>query len=443
MAKIFPFRALRYNPEKVAIQDVVTQPYDKISPAMQDRYYATTPYNLVRIILGKPQAGDNDTQDVYSRAAGFLRSWTGEGVLKRDGEQSIYLYTQTFTVPGDASGARFERRGLIAAGQLESYDQKVVFRHEQTLSKPKSDRLNLLRATQSHFGQIFMLYSDAKGEVDAMLAQVRPADVEVTDEYAVVHRMWRVADAAVIERVQKSMNDKKLIIADGHHRYETAVNYRHEMREKHGLVEGAPYERVMMTLVNMDSPGLVVLPTHRVVFGLEGFDVAATMAKLEKYFTVEKLASGDVRAAMEHLRDAGKGRTALLAVTAEAAYLLRAREKQESASLEGQSARQRSLDVVQLHKLVLEETLGMSEQDIREQKHLKYLREASEAVEEVRKGANVAFLMNAVRMDQVRDIAFSGEVLPQKSTDFFPKLLSGLTIYSLEESGPSGSPGGR
>jgi uncharacterized protein (DUF1015 family) len=443
MAKIFPFRALRYNPAKVTVADVVTQPYDKISPAMQERYYSASPYNLVRIILGKPEASDNEQQNVYSRAANFLRTWTEEGALRRDTEPSIYLYTQTFTVPGDSSGARFERRGFIAAGQVEPYDKKVVFRHEQTLSKPKSDRLNLLRATQSHFGQIFMLYSDPQGEVDALLAQNRPPDVEVTDEYAVVHRMWRVADATVIANVQKAMDDKKLIIADGHHRYETSVNFRNETREEHGTVKGAPCERVMMTFVNMDSPGLVVLPTHRVVFGLDGFDVAATMSKLEKYFAVEKLAPGDVKAATDKLRDAGKERTALLAVTSDAAYLLRAKENQQSAALDGQSAQQRALDVVQLHKLVLEEALGMSEHDIREQKHLKYVREASEAVEEVRHGANVAFLMNPVRMDQVRDLAFSGEVLPQKSTDFFPKLLSGLTIYSLEESGPNSVPGGR
>jgi uncharacterized protein (DUF1015 family) len=443
MAKIFPFRALRYNPAKVTVADVVTQPYDKISPAMQDRYYAASPYNLVRIILGKPEAGDNEQESVYSRAARYLQAWTAEGVLQRDAEPSIYLYTQTFTVPGDASGQKFERRGLIAAGQVEPYEEKVVFRHEQTLSKPKSDRLNLLRATQSHFGQIFMLYSDPKGEVDAILAQDRPPDVEVSDDYGVIHRMWRVPNATVIANVQRAMDDKKLIIADGHHRYETSVNFRNEMREKNGFVEGAPYERVMMTLVNMDSPGLVVLPTHRVAFGLEGFDVAATMKKLEKYFTVEKLASSDVKAAMNQLRDAGRERTALLAVTSDAAYLLRAREKQESTAFEGQSAQQRMLDVVQLHKLVLEETLGMSEQDIREQKHLRYVREAGEAGEEVNRGANVAFLMNPVRMDQVRDIAFGGEVLPQKSTDFFPKLLSGLTIYSLEEPGPSRVPGGR
>src|SRR5580704_16828501 len=439
MAKIYPFRALRYDPAKVSPDQVVTQPYDKISPAMQDRYYAASPYNLVRIILGKVAPGDDEISNVYTRAAANLQHWREAQVLVRDADPSIYLYTQSFKVPGDPAETRLERRGFIAAGQLEEYDKKIVFRHEQTLSKPKADRLNLLRATQSHFGQIFMLYSDPADAVDATLRQSRPPDVELTDEYNVIHRMWKVSDETIIARVQAAMDDKKLIIADGHHRYETALNYRNDMRLRTGNHGNAPYERLMMTFVNMDSPGLVVLPTHRVVFGLEGFDAAAMNAKLGKYFDVGDLYPvTDVKSAMERLREAGRARSALLAVTAKGTYLLRSYPTQDSPALAGQSERQRGLDVVQLHKLVLEETLGMSEEDIRNQKHLKYVREAKDAVEEVQKGANVAFLMNPVRMEQVRDIAFGGEVLPQKSTDFFPKMLSGLTIYSLDAASEGG-----
>jgi len=443
MAKIYPFRALRYDPSKVSPAQVVTQPYDKISPTMQDRYYAASPYNLVRIILGKTEPGDDDHANVYSRAAASLKHWRAEQVLVRDAEASIYLYTQTFAVPGDPMAVQVERRGFIAAGQLEEYDRKVVFRHEQTLSKPKADRLNLLQATQSHFGQIFMLYSDPAGAVDSALQQGRPPDVEVADEYDVIHRMWKVSDPAIIAKVQIAMADKQLIIADGHHRYETALNHRNAMRQRSGNNGDAPYERLMMTFVNMDSPGLVVLPTHRVVFGFDAFDVTAMKAKLGKYFDVEDLGPvTDAKSAVDQLRDAGNVRSALLAVTAKGAYVLRSKPTQDSPALAGQSERQRGLDVVQLHKLVLEETLGMSEEDIRDQKHLKYVRDAKEAVEEVRRGANVAFLMNPVRMEQVRDIAFGGEVLPQKSTDFFPKLLSGLTIYSLEDDAQDTAAGG-
>ena len=443
MANIYPFRALRYNPAKVSVADVVTQPYDKINPSMQDQYYSASPYNLVRVILGKSEPGDGDEENVYTRAAGNLQEWRAEKVLVCDSEPSIYLYTQTFRIPGDSSETQLERRGFIAAGQLEEYDQRVVFRHEQTLSKPKADRLNLLRATQSHFGQIFMLYSDSAGAVDSVLAQTRPPDVLVRDEYDVIHRMWKVSDPATVQKVQAGMADKKLIIADGHHRYETALNYRNEMRKQFGVAAEAPYERLMMTFVNMDSPGLVVLPTHRVVFGLEGFDLDSMISGLKKFFNVEELGPiADVKAATEQLRQAGREHTALLAITLNSALLLRAHPIQQSNALAGQSEQQRTPDVVQLHKLVLEETLGMSEEDIRNQTHVKYVREAQEAADEVRRGANVAFLLNPIRMQQVRDIAFSGEVLPQKSTDFFPKLLSGLTIYSLEDAAQVAPAGG-
>jgi uncharacterized protein (DUF1015 family) len=444
MAKIFPFRGLRYNPSKVKLAEVVTQPYDKITPEMQDRYYRSSPYNLVRIILGKPESGDDEQKSVYTRAAASVQQWRANGVLAADDEPSLYLYTQTFHVPGDKSGTVLERRGFIALGQLEDYDQKVVFRHEQTLSKPKADRLNLLRATQSHFGQLFMLYSDPASEIDTALRQNGPPAAEVRDEYDVLHRMWKVSDPGVIQAVQAKMADKKLIIADGHHRYETALNYRNEMRKQAGVRSSEPYERVMMTVVNMDAPGLVILPTHRVVFGLGNFSIFEMVAKLQVNFEVEDIgALTEIEGAQERLREAGRDRTALLAVTSHGGFLLRSRPNMLWVGASNLSERQRALDVVQLHKLVLEGALGLSEEDIRDQKHLRYVRDASEAVNQVREGANAAFLMNPVRMEQVRDIAFSGEVLPQKSTDFYPKLLSGLVAYSLEEAAQTLPVGGR
>jgi len=443
MAKVFPFRALRYNPSKVKPAEVVTQPYDKITPDMQDRYYAASPYNLVRVILGKSQSGDNERESVYTRAAACVNQWRTDGVLVPDAEPSIYLYTQTFRVPGDSSSTVMERRGFIALGQLEDYDQKVVFRHEQTLSKPKADRLNLLRATQAHFGQLFMLYTDPAAEIDAALRPSTLPTVEVRDEYDVLHRMWKISDRETIQAVQAKMADKKLIIADGHHRYETALNYRNEMRKQADGDSSAPYERVMMTFVNMDAPGLLILPTHRVVFGLENFSIFEMVGKLQVNFEVEDTGPlTNTEGALERLHQAGKDRTALLAVTSHGGFLLRSRPEIKWNGATGLSERQRALDVVQLHKLVLEGALGLSEEDIRDQKHLKYQRDALEAVNEVARGANAAFLMNPVRMEQVRDIAFAGEVLPQKSTDFYPKLLSGLVGYSLGEATQSSATGG-
>src|SRR6266481_997240 len=203
MAIISPFRAWRYAPERVQVQQVVTQPYDKITPAMQERYYQASPYNLVRIILGKRLPGDGDAENVYTRAAAAFQDWRQTGVLQRDPEPSIYLYSQTFWHPG--SQATAGRRGFIALGRIEEYSAGAVFRHEQTLAKPKADRLELLRANRAHFGQIFMLYSGA-GKVDALLdsaaAKNKAPDVEVTDEYDVVHRVWTISDSSVIASVQ-------------------------------------------------------------------------------------------------------------------------------------------------------------------------------------------------------------------------------------------------
>jgi uncharacterized protein (DUF1015 family) len=445
MADISPFRALRYNSSKVSPGDVMTQPYDKITPAMQDKYYQSSPHNLVQVILGKQQSGDNEQQNVYTRAASLLQKWQDEGVLQPDAEPSLYVYSQIFKVPGDPSGAEAERRGFIALGRVEDYDRKVVYRHEQTLSKPKADRLDLLQTTRAHCELIFMVYSDPADEVGKLLYQTGPPTVEMRDEYDVLHRMWKVSDPATVAAVKARMADKKLIIADGHHRYETALNYRNQMREQANSSDPeAPYERVMMSFVNMDTPGLVILPTHRVVFGLEGFNLYTKAMHVMKYFDIEDLGSvKDVPHVVQRLREAGNERTALLAVTASNAFLLKAKRDVQSPSLKDLSGQQRSLDVVQLHKLILEEIIGMSEDDIRAQKHLRYIRDAAEAIEEVRKGdAQVAFLMNPVRMEQVRDVAFAGEVLPQKSTDFYPKMLSGLTIYSLDGAA-QGTAGGK
>ena len=228
MARIYPFRAWRYNPSAVRLEDVVTQPYDKISPAMQQAYYQRSPFNLVRIILGLPELFDAERgESVYTRAARDFAAWREQGVLIQEKEPCVFAYAQRFKVPGTEIVK--ERRGFIALGKLHEYAEQVVFRHEQTLSKPKSDRLNLLKATHAHFGQIFMLYSDPAGSVEKILYEGNgPAEAEVTDEYGVLHRLWRVNDPATIRLLTTAMADKKLIIADGHHRYETALNYSKE-----------------------------------------------------------------------------------------------------------------------------------------------------------------------------------------------------------------------
>jgi len=431
MATIFPFRALRYDPERVDVPAVVTQPYDKITPSMQQRYYAASPYNLVRVILGQKEQADDESNNVYSRAAADFRRWRTEGVLRPDGAASLYAYAQEFVVPGTKETRT--RRGFIGLGRIEPYDAGVVFRHEQTLSAPKQDRLNLLRATRAHFGQIFMLYSDPGRKAEAHLFSDARPTMEVTDEYGVVHRVWAVPERERVEAAIRAMTDKKLIIADGHHRYETALRYRDERRTAAGQADGnQPYDRVMMTFINMDAPGLVILPTHRVVHGLANFQAGEMVRVARSFFAVEDITSRfDPERPTAALASSGEG-TALLAVSRGNKFLLRAPAGAQHPSLAGLSRRQAELDVVRLHKVLLESVLGLSEESIREQQHIEYVREGKEAVARVQAGANVAFLMNPAKIEQVRDIAFAGEVLPQKSTDFYPKLLSGLTIYALE-----------
>src|SRR5437868_1714110 len=434
MAEIIPFKALRYDPDQVKLEDVLTQPYDKITPEMQSKYYERSAHNLVRIILGK--AGETDTYafNVYTRAAEYLHDWRSSGILKRDPEPGIYAYSQTFTVPGTRELA--ERRGLIALGRLHDYADGVVFRHEQTLAKPRADRLNLLRATRAHFGQIFMLYSDPKDEIEALLKKKTEEDPDTSllDEYETLHRVWRIPDPTLIHAVQQRMRDKKLLIADGHHRYETALAYRNERRSESGSSDpNAPYEFVMMTLIPMESRGLVILPTHRIVHGLPTFDRERMLEAAGQFFEIDRIdLRTESRSATTLLGQAGENGTAFVAVTRQGPYLMRAKKNAVQDALGQLPSLQRELDVVQLHRIMLERVLGISEEAVRNQENVRYERDAFEAISWVRQGANVAFLMNPAKIDQVRDVAFGGEVLPQKSTDFYPKLLSGLTIYALE-----------
>jgi len=434
MADIHPLRALRYDLQRVSAAQVVTQPYDKITPAMQERYYAASPYNLVRIILGRRAADENVGDNVYTRAAAYARKWRAEGILRQDASPSLYAYSQTFTAP---SGSKFERWGFIALGRVEDYSAKVVFRHEQTLSKPKADRLDLLRATRAHYEQLFLLYEDS-GEIDSLLrpkANTVPT-IDVADEYSVAHRVWQISDPGIIASVQEKMRDKKLVIADGHHRYETALNFRNECRAAAGGDSNpqAPYEFVMMTFVNLNDPGLLVLPTHRVVHSLASFSADEFQKLSGRSFAVEEIDPAiDADRATALLRERGGAGTVLLAVTTNRALLLHSPKSASAQFFAGVSPRQQALDVVQLHRVLLEGVLKLSEESIRNQQNLSYLRDASEALDQVRKGAaNIAFLMNPCPVSQVRDIALAGEVMPQKSTDFYPKLLSGLTAYALD-----------
>lgn len=373
---------------------------------MQAKYLAASPYNLVRIILGERLGSDGASNNVYTRAAGHLDAWIRQGVLAQDPAPGFYAYSQEFQVPD--SSQRATRMGFIGLGKVEDYSANVVYRHEQTLSGPKKDRLELLRHTRAHFGQIFMLYPDPESAVDKLLneaAQQTPV-LDVCDDYGARHRAWPITDAATISRIQELMAPKKLLIADGHHRYETALAYSREN-------PAADY--VMMTFVNMHSPGLRILATHRVLRSLENFDEPSFLRKAGASWTVSK--AEDIKAA---LNSANSSSVRIGVVTPGSSHLLERPRKNGE------------LDVPVLHQEILAGLLGIGEEAVRDEKNIKYVRGIDAAVSEVtRKGAQVAFLLEPTPIEDMARIAFSGGVMPQKSTDFYPKLLSGVTIYRV------------
>ena len=433
MAEILPFRALQYSGDTVPIERVVTQPYDKISPEMQDSYRNSHPNNLVRVLRPGSEPEQEEDRSPYERAASILRGWRRDGIVGKVGEPSLFAYFQRFTVPG--TDEIRTRKGFVGLCRLEDYENGVVYPHERTLRGPKVDRLELLRKTRTHFGQVFMVYSDPDGGVDRLLDRVagREPEISVRDEYDVDHLMWKISDSTTIGAIRRQMADRQLVIADGHHRYETALAFRDEMRVAAESDDAGAAEWLMTTLVNMDSPGMTVLPTHRVVRNRPAFDVGEFLARAGNYFNVSETL--DLAAVEQTLASAGsRPMIGLAAAGQDGLRVLSLNEGIDfDAILPGVSSLQLGLDVVILHRLVLDKCLDISEEDVREGNYLGYVRGASAAVEEVSAGrAQAGFLLNPTRLEQVRDIAFAGEVLPQKSTDFFPKMLSGLTMYSMD-----------
>jgi uncharacterized protein (DUF1015 family) len=410
LASVKPFQPFRYSLKAGDPAKLLTQPYDKISPRMQARYLAQSPYNLVRVILGERRDSDTESDNVYTRAARDFEDWIRDGILARDPVPAFYAYFQDFEVPD--SGERLTRKGFIGLGKAEDYSAGIVHRHEQTLAGPKKDRLQVLRHTRAHFGQIFMLHPDPEGAVDRELdAAAKGATVlDVADEYGARHRLWPVTDPSRIARIQELMKPAKLLIADGHHRYETSLNYRDENPDD----PAAQY--TMMTFVNMYSPGLKILATHRVVRGVEGFGIEKLCNRAA--WTTRKFDSID--ALKRELGGPQPQAIRIGVVTARDAVLLERPRKHGE------------LDVPVLHQEILGGWLGIGEEAVRDEKHIQYVRGIDAAAAEVReRGAQVAFLLEPTPIEDMARIAFAGGVMPQKSTDFYPKLLSGVTIYRL------------
>jgi uncharacterized protein (DUF1015 family) len=442
MAKVFPFHATRFDPAKIKdVSAVVTQPYDKITQAMQDDYYKKSDRNIVRITKGRDEPGDDDMSNKYTRAAEFLDKWMEDGTFTTDKDPAIYAYYQDYQLP---NGERRTRKGFVAMCELMEYGQGGVKPHEKTLAGPKADRLNLLRATQAHFGQIFMLYSDPQNAVNDLLDEAAAGKplVQAVDGTE-LHRVWAVTDPEKVSIIQQIMDDKPLFIADGHHRYETALNYRNEMRAKGFRCDGLEtFERAMMTFVNMDDKGLTVFPTHRLIFDVADFDPRRLLTQIGDFFDISDYkfdAESEEPVRREFLEDVkveGMSAHCLgMYVAKEKTYHLLTLKDENDVDRVIKESKPRSwkaLDVNILHLMILEPFLKIGPRELEAQTNVHYERYAEEALGRVKAGEyQVVFIMNPTRVSQVKEVALAAEKMPQKSTDFYPKLLTGLVFAKL------------
>ncbi|MEZ4600200.1 MAG: DUF1015 domain-containing protein [Syntrophotaleaceae bacterium] len=445
MAKIAPFRAVRYNIEK--IQDpasAMAPPYDVISPELQDDLYRRSPVNVVRLILGKIEETDDETDNRYTRAAADFSEWQEQQILVRDETPSIYLYDEEYAAEGIGTVVR---KGFLALTRLEDFASGVVKPHEKTLSGPKADRLNLTKACGANFSPIFGLYADPCCVLEALTRGIRSnrPDLEVKDDDGVVHRLWQVTDPAIIDKAKELLDNKPLFIADGHHRYETALNYRDFMREKVGKYTGKElFNYVLMYFANMEDQGMQIFPTHRLIHGLTEFGLKPFLSALGEFFQVEAsdinpedpVSRAEVRTILQ--KKGNRNSTLALYAGGKSIYYLTLRDKKTMDRFFDEKASKalRSLDVSVLHRLILEHLLGITADAQERQTNLKYVKNFDEPFLAVANNqAQLAFLMNATRMSEVRDVANAGEKMPQKSTYFYPKLLTGLVFNKIVEGG--------
>lgn len=421
MAVIKPIRALRYTEKAGELSTCVCPPYDIVDNQEYNALCEQNPHNLIRLEL--PLGGE----ERYEEAGKLFRKWLEDGILTRDEKEGIYLYKETFTL----EGTTYSFRGLVCRVGLVPFSERVVLPHEETLSKAKTDRFNLMCATGCNFSSVYSLYRDKEGTVRTLLAgcEALPVLGEFTDGEGVTHTLQKIEDPTLIARLVEAFADKQLFIADGHHRYETGLNFKKHLEEK-GDSEYPDADSILMTLVDLEDDGLVVLPTHRLIRDLP-VEKEAFLQKAREYFTAREYP--DVREATAVLK-AHKDRHAFgLYTGGEGFTLLVGNEKADSLTVEGRSAAYADLDVTVLHTLLLEGVLGIDFENMAKQINLRYTRDEEEAVLSVRRGeSTAAFLLNATTVEEIRAVAEAGDKMPQKSTYFYPKLKTGLVMNSLQ-----------
>ena len=428
MPEIEPFRALRFDITEVGdLSDVVCPPYDVIDPEFQKRLHERSPHNIVRLEFGLDAAGDVPGDDKYSRAAATLADWIRSGVLTPEPQGSLYLYEQEYEIEGQT----FRRRGFFARVRLEPFGAGKIYPHEQTLSGPKADRLNLFTATRSNLSPIFGLYPDESNAVLAALeAGVKDrTPITAVDHLGVISRLWPVSDEATLTQVRGLIADKAVFIADGHHRYETGLNYRNAL-EAEGKLNGTedPANFCLMALVSMSDPGLLILPTHRLISGFGPIDSEALASRLANQFEIRSFGAGEeaARAAWDYIESSGDQSRLGFGTSADGKWFV-ASLKDDSRMDElcpDRSAEWRGLGVSILRELVLKDSLkaeGTAK--------IKYVHLLSEVLAD--QSWDIAALVPSATMEHVRTIASGGETMPPKSTYFYPKILTGLVVNPL------------
>jgi uncharacterized protein (DUF1015 family) len=439
MADVRPLPGIRYA-DAARLAALVTPPYDVISPEAQARYYERVPHNIIRLELGRDEPDDDDLDNRYTRAAATFAEWRRTGVMVQDAPV-LYVYEQRFS----SGGEQFARTSLLARVRLEPWDAGVILPHERTMSKPKDDRLKLTRACAATLSPIMSLYDDPSGELAQLLSTLRAGEplAAFSDDVGEEHRLW-VAGAGdageLAARVVAFFADRQLYIADGHHRYETALNYREEQRAlRPDLAEDDAVNYTLMGLCALEDTGLVVLPTHRVLRDLDATRLAALDQALTGNFTSEPLAGASAEW-LQALAEASASGTAFVLIRPDGARLVRLTDAGRAAmdAVHGEdvgvSAAWRGLDVAVLHALILDAALGVTPDAVRAGEYITYTRDAEAAAEAVQSGsdgAQLAVLLNATPAAAIRDVARAGDRMPQKSTYFYPKLVTGLVINPL------------
>jgi uncharacterized protein (DUF1015 family) len=420
MPEIHPFKGLRYNISAAGkLEDLTAPPYDIIFDEWRDRLYERNPYNIIRLIKTKDEPGDNETSNKYTRAASFLDKWLADGILKIDEKPSVYVCSDTYNLDGET----LTRTGFISLIKLEQFG-KSIHPHERTLSGPKVDRLNLVKATGTNLSQVFSVYEDPDGKIQSILLKVSESkpDVDFVDEQEVGRKMWIVQDSEIIAKLQKLMSERDVIIADGHHRYETALAYK-ELNEPNRKNETEPFDFVSMYFSSTDAAGMTILPTHRKAGGMENWDERKFLDELDKYFYLKPRHGVELEKLLEMIKVGSEKTNVFGIVTKNGFYEARFMNPPDP----------KELDVDVLHNLIIENILGISADDIAKGKYLKFSKSHEYAYNDVVKGADqIAFFMNALTAEEMFREILKGRRLPQKTTYFFPKTISGVVMYKID-----------